>query len=77
MYGQTNQAQLVNNPLGGQAGGDQGGRHTGAGMGAGAHEVQVVVARVAVARAQVPHLQQVMRKPVRGPLHQVVALAPG
>ena len=44
--------QLVDNPLGSQAGGDQGGRYSRAGMGAGAHEVKVVIARVAVARAQ-------------------------
>lgn len=69
--------EFLDNALRCQAAGDHHRRQAGTGAGAGAGKIQVGVARVAVARAEVAELGQVVAQAVGGAFHQVVPLAPG
>ena len=69
-------AQIIHDPIRHQTRGDQRPGDASAGVGARADEVQVVIVRMAVVRAQIAQLRQGMRQPVRCTLHQVVTLAP-
>ena len=69
--------KIIHHPLGGLASRDHHRRHARAWTRAGANEVQVVESAVAVVRAEICQLREVVAESMRGPFHQVVAFEPG
>ena len=69
--------KIIHDPLCRQAARDHGGGHSRARVCARTCEIQIVVARMPVAWAEITQLSQVMTKTMRGTFHQVVTLVPG
>jgi hypothetical protein len=68
---------IIYHPLGREAPGNERRGYACAGVRACANEIQVVIAGMFIARAEVGQLGQIVTQPVRGTFHQVIALAPG
>ena len=68
--------KIVHDSRRGQTPGYHGRGDAGSRVGAGPDEIEIAVAGMSVAGAEVTQLCQVVTKAVRGAFHQVVALAP-